>query len=126
MKSLAELDAIRDSIKNKIDLREADKDRTKIVVGMATCGIEAGARDVMVKLLEELDSKNVGGVSVTQMGCIGLCRVEPVVEVYTNGSEKTTYVNMTPDKIKRVVEEHIIGGNPIEEYTIGAVQTGGK
>ena len=119
MKSLAELAAIRDRMKDKVALREGTND-TRIVVGMATCGIAAGARPVLNTFVEEVENAGLTGeVTVTQTGCIGICQYEPVVEVYKSGEEKVTYVKMTSDKAKEVFEKHIKGGKPVEEYTIG-------
>ena len=118
MKSLAELKAIKDRMKDKIVLREGAND-TRVVVGMATCGIAAGARPVLNAFVEEI---NNGGlcdkVTVTQTGCIGFCQLEPIVEVFEAGKEKVTYVKMTPDKAKEVVEKHLKGGNVVTEYTV--------
>ncbi len=120
MKSLAELKAIKEKMKDKVVLREGSAD-IRIVVGMATCGIAAGARPVLNAIVEAV---NEGGLSdkatVTQTGCIGLCQYEPIVEVFEADKEKVTYVKMDADKAKRVVEEHIKGGKIVSEYTIGA------
>ena len=123
MKSLAELQAIRDKMKGKVALREGVQS-IRIVVGMATCGIAAGARPVLNTLVEEIERQGLGDTAtVTQTGCIGICRLEPIVEVYENGKdEKVTYVKMTPEKARRVAEEHIKGGKPVYEYTIGEAQ----
>ena len=123
MKSLAELQAIRDRMKEKVALREGVQP-IRIVVGLATCGIAAGARPVLNTLVEESDRQGLGDTAtVTQTGCIGICRLEPIVEVYENGKEgKVTYVKMTPEKARRVVAEHIKGGAPVYEYTIGEAQ----
>ena len=122
MKSLAELQAIKDRMRSKIILREGSGD-VRVVVGMATCGITAGARPVLNTLVEEI---NNGGlfekVTVTQTGCIGLCQLEPIVEVYEAGKEKVTYVKMTPEKAKEVVEKHLKGGNVVTEYTVASVE----
>ena len=118
MKSLAELAQIREKMKDKVALREGSAD-TRIVVGMATCGIAAGARPVLNAFVEEVNREGLSDkVQVSQTGCIGICQYEPVVEVFS-GEEKTTYVKMTPDRAKRVVAEHIIGGRVVTEYTIG-------
>ena len=118
MKSLAELAAIRDKMKDKVSLREGTND-IRIVVGMATCGIAAGARPVLNALVEEISAKGLSDTAtVTQTGCIGICQYEPVVEVFEGGKEKVTYVQMTPEKAKRVVEEHIKNGKPVAEYTL--------
>ena len=120
MKSLAELAAIREKMKDKIVLREGINE-TRIVVGMATCGIAAGARPVLNAFLEGINEAGLSdSVIVTQTGCIGICQYEPVVEVYTKDNEKVTYVKMTADRAKEIIEKHIKGGKPVAEYTIGA------
>ncbi len=119
MKSLEELAAIRDRMKSTVLLREGHND-IRIVVGMATCGIAAGARPVLNTFVEEISAQALSDkATVTQTGCIGICKYEPVVEVYQNGQEKVTYVHMTPEKAKQVVEEHIKNGRVVSEYTIG-------
>lgn len=120
MKSLAELQALRDSMKNKMGKRHDDNEGTRIVVGMATCGIAAGARPVLAAFTEEVAKRNLAHVSVGQTGCIGICQYEPVVEVYRPGEEKVTYVKMTAEKVAKVVNDHIVNGNVVTEYTIGA------
>ena len=122
MKSLEELAAIRDRMKNIVNTREADENNIRIAVGMATCGIAAGARPVLNAFTEEIARREISGVTVTQTGCIGICQYEPVVEVFAPGKDKVTYVKMTPEKVARVVSEHILGGVPVAEYTIGAAQ----
>ena len=122
MKSFAELSAIRDRMKGKVALREGSGE-TRIVVGMATCGIAAGARPVLNTFVEEVDKAALTGtVTVTQTGCIGLCRLEPIVEVIKEGEEKVTYVKMTSAKALEVMQKHIKGGKPVVEYTIGAAE----
>ena len=122
MKSLAELAAIRDKMKDKVVLREGTND-TRIVVGMATCGIAAGARPVLNAFVESVNKEGlVDKVTVSQTGCIGICQYEPVVEVFQPGKEKVTYVKMTAEKAEKVVTEHIKGGKVVEEYTITAAQ----
>ena len=118
MKSLAELQAIKDKMKSKVVLREG-VDGIRVVVGMATCGIAAGARPVLAALVEEVDNAGLTDkVSVSQTGCIGICQFEPVVEVIESGKDKVTYVKMTPEKAKKVVEQHLKGGSVVAEYTI--------
>lgn len=119
MKSLADLEAIRNRTINKVGLRKEGAEETRIVVGMATCGIAAGARPVMQAFVEELQKRNITSAFVTQTGCIGVCRLEPIVEVYVPGQEKVTYVKMTADKAAKVVLDHIVNGKVVEEYTIG-------
>ncbi len=119
MKSLAELAAIREQMKDKVSIRTGSG-AVRVVVGMATCGISAGARPVLSTFVEEVTNNGLGDkVMVTQTGCIGICQYEPVVEIYEDGKDKVTYVKMTPDKAKRVVKEHLKGGKPVEEYLIG-------
>lgn len=120
MKSLAELAKIREKAIKKVDIRSGGKS-TRIVVGMATCGISAGARPVLTALLEEVQKRNLSDVEVTQTGCIGVCRLEPIVEVYTEEG-KVTYVEMSPEKVARVVAEHIVNGKVVSEFTIGAYE----
>ena len=122
MKSLAELQAIRDKMRQQIDLRDSGDDRIRVVVGMATCGIAAGARPVLNAFLEEVAKRELKNVTVSQTGCIGVCRLEPIVEVYVPGQEKVTYVKMTPDKVASIVSEHLVNGRVVTEYTIGAAE----
>ena len=121
MKSIEELKALRDAAKAKMTARDDSTEVTRIVVGMATCGIAAGARPVMNKFVEEIAKRNLSHVTVSQTGCIGMCQYEPIVEVLEPGKEKVTYVNMTAEKATKVVVEHIVNGNPVAEYTVGAV-----
>ena len=124
MKSLAELAAIREKMQKKVAIREGADDTVRVVVGMATCGIAAGARPVLSAFVEEVANAGLAdSVMVTQTGCIGICQYEPVVEVYENGKDKVTYVKMTPEKAKEVVEKHLKGGKIVEEYTIGTATT---
>jgi NADP-reducing hydrogenase subunit HndB len=118
MKSLAELQAIRDKMKSKVILREGSSD-IRVVVGMATCGIAAGARPVLNAFVEAINAENLTDkVTVSQTGCIGICQYEPVVEIHEAGKEKITYVKMTADKVQTVVEKHLKGGNVVSEFTI--------
>jgi len=120
MKSLAELQAIRDRVRNNVVVRENNDVDYRVVVGMATCGIAAGARPVLNACSEEVAKRNLHNVMVTQTGCIGICKYEPVVEVFDKDGGKTTYVKMTAEKIVRVINDHIVNGNVVTEYTIGA------
>ena len=122
MKSLAELQAIRERMQKQLDIRENDDDRVRVVVGMATCGIAAGARPVLNAFLEEVAKRNLENVTVTQTGCIGVCRLEPIVEVYVPGQEKVTYVKLTADMVPKIVSEHLVNQRVVDEYTIGAAE----
>ena len=121
MKSLEELAKIREATIRKVDIRSSRKG-TRVVVGMATCGISAGARPVLTALLEEVSKRSINDVEISQTGCIGVCRLEPIVEVYKEGNEKVTYVQMDAEKARRVIAEHIVNGRVVTEYTIGAAE----
>ncbi len=122
MKSLAELMAIKERMKSKVSIRDGSTE-TRVVVGMATCGIAAGARPVLGAIVEAVNNEGLAtSVSVTQTGCIGLCQLEPIVEVYEPGKEKITYVKMTADKAKEVVTKHLKGGKVVTEYTVAKAE----
>ena len=120
MKSLAELQALREEMKNKIGIRHDSDTGIRIVVGMATCGIAAGARPVLAAFTDEVAKRGLTHVSVGQTGCIGICQYEPVVEVFEPGKEKVAYVTVTPEMVPTIVSQHIVNGSPVTEYTIGA------
>ena len=121
MISLADLAAIREKMKDKVVIREGSA-QTRVVVGMATCGIAAGARPVLNAFTEGVNKEGLTDkITVTQTGCIGICQYEPVVEVYEDGKDKTTYVKLTAEKAERIIKEHLIGGKVVTEYTIGAI-----
>ena len=118
MKSLAELAAIREKMKDKVVLREGSGE-IRVVVGMATCGIAAGARPVLNAFVEGVSNAGLAEkVTVSQTGCIGVCQYEPVVEIFEADKEKVTYIKMTPEKAAEVIEKHLKGGKVIQEYTI--------
>ncbi|MBE7028187.1 MAG: (2Fe-2S) ferredoxin domain-containing protein [Ruminococcaceae bacterium] len=121
MKSIAELEAIRKNTLENVKLRKTHQGY-KVVVGMATCGITAGARAVMKALLDGIAKKNLSNVTITQTDCIGKCQLEPIVDVYNPNGEKTTYVKLTPDKVSQIVEEHIAKGNVVTEFTIDSAE----
>lgn len=118
MKSLAELQAIKDKMKNKIVLREGTGD-IRVVVGMATCGIAAGARPVLSAFVEAVNDAGLNDkVTVSQTGCVGYCQLEPIVEIHEAGKDKVTYIHMTAEKAREVVEKHLKGGKVVSEYTV--------
>ena len=120
MKSLAELAAIKAKMQSKVVIREG-MGSTRVVVGMATCGIAAGARPVLTAFVEGVNANGLTDkIAVTQTGCIGICQYEPVVEIFEEGKEKVTYVKLDEQKAKEIVEKHLKGGQIVEEYTIGA------
>ena len=122
MNSLADLKKMREAALKKVEMREGGKDY-RVVVGMATCGIAAGARPVLNKLVEETAEKNYNCV-VTQTGCIGMCVYEPIVEVYGNDGSHTTYVHVDPEKAVKILEEHVGKGKVVEEYTVDVARAG--
>lgn len=124
MKSLEELKAIRDKMKGQIDIREEDADAMRIVVGMATCGIAAGARPVLKAFADTVQGRDLKNVAVVQTGCIGLCQYEPIVEIYEAGGKKTTYVKVKPEMVEEIIDQHVVKGNPVTKYTIEASKLG--
>ena len=122
MKSLEELRAIREKMKRQMDIRDKDDNDIRVVVGMATCGIAAGARPVMTAFLDEIEKRGLTNVTVSQTGCIGVCRLEPIVEVFVPGQEKVTYVKMKPEMVPAIVEQHLVNHNVVTDYTIGAAE----
>ncbi|MCI8554514.1 MAG: (2Fe-2S) ferredoxin domain-containing protein [Clostridiales bacterium] len=122
MKSIEELKAIRDKAREKMTVRDASgEEGIRVVVGMATCGIAAGARPVLNAFVDEVAKRHLPNVTVTQTGCIGMCQYEPIVEVLVPGQEKVTYAKMTPEKAARVVVDHLVNGNAVAEYTVGSM-----
>ena len=121
MKSLEDLKKMREAALKRVEMREGEKDY-RVVVGMATCGIAAGARPVLNRLVEETAEKSYN-CTITQTGCIGMCVYEPIVEVYGKNGEHTTYVHVNPDKAAKILEEHIGKGHVIEEFTVNAAQS---
>ena len=122
MKSLEELKALRESMQAKMNVRKEDGETIRVVVGMATCGIAAGARPVLNAFLEEVHKRGLDNVQVAQTGCIGVCRLEPIVEVYVPGEEKVTYVKMNAEKVPAIVAQHIVNKQVVTDYTIGAAE----
>ena len=122
MKSLAELKAIREKAQAELQMRRENPNAARVLVGMATCGIAAGARPVLNAFVEEIAKRGLKDITVTQTGCIGICQYEPVVEIEIPGEEKVTYVKMTPEKAVKVVNDHLVNHNVVTEFTIGAIQ----
>lgn len=119
MKTLKELEEIRKKTLETINVRR-DRTGTRVVIGMATCGIAAGARPVLLAIMDEVKKNNLSDVIVSQTGCIGACRLEPIVEVYRPGEDKVTYVKVNDAKAIRIIHEHVMNGKVVMEYTIGA------
>lgn len=121
MKTLEELMAIKARAEKQMNVREEGDAGIRIVVGMATCGIAAGARPVLAGFVDEVAKRGLKNVSVNQTGCIGMCQYEPIAEVFEEGKEKVTYIKMTPEKVARVVADHIVNGNPVVDYTVASL-----
>ena len=120
MKSLSELKEIRDKMRSNTNIHDFDTDKTRVLVGMATCGIASGARPVLQALLEGVETRNLEDVSVIQTGCIGLCQFEPIVEVCEPGKDKVTYVKVNADKVADIIDRHLVRGDIVDEYLLGA------
>ena len=121
MKTLEELAQLREQMKAKMAIR-TEEGKLRVVVGMATCGIAAGARPVMMAFMDEIQKRQLPHVTVSQTGCVGMCRLEPMVDILEPGKEKVTYVHVKPEMVPRIVAEHIVNGRPVQEYTIGAAE----
>ncbi|XMB86872.1 (2Fe-2S) ferredoxin domain-containing protein [Mycoplasmatota bacterium WC44] len=121
MKSLEELKKLRDKVIKQVDMRQT-KDGYRIAVGMATCGISSGARPILNAFVEQVSEKNLGNVIVTQVGCIGKCALEPMVEVFDHDGGKTTYCKLTPEDVKTIIEEHVINGNVVKKLEISSFE----
>jgi NADP-reducing hydrogenase subunit HndB len=121
MKSLKDLEAIRDRMKQEMSLRETEN-KTRIIVGMATCGIAAGARPIMAAFNQELELRGIRTASVSMTGCVGVCRYEPMCDIIDPNGDRTTYINLDAEMVRRIVVEHIVNRRPVTAYTIGAAQ----
>jgi NADP-reducing hydrogenase subunit HndB len=120
IKSVKDLKSLRDKLIKNVNLHGENKDNIRVVVGMATCGIAAGAKPVLDAFISEVERHGLTNVTVTQTGCIGICQYEPVVEVYVPGKEKVTYIKMSAQMVAKIVSSHLVNGNEVVEYTIGA------
>ena len=120
-KTIADLDTIRSNTLAAGNIGP-DAKGIRIVVGLATCGIAAGARPVLEAMQAEIAKRDVKNVVLSQTGCIGMCRYEPIVEITCPGEKKVTYVHVKPEMVERIVAEHVVNGNPVAEYTIGAAE----
>ncbi len=118
LKSLAELQQLRQQVQRDIQARTHTN--TTITVGMGTCGIAAGARDVMTAILSELERRGISA-HVTTVGCIGMCSKEPLVDVQQGNEPRVTYANVTPAMVGRIIEEHLVQGRVVEEWVVGRV-----
>lgn len=117
MKSLEDLKKIRDEAARKLQMRDS-KDGFRIVVGMATCGIAAGAREVLMSLVETVGLYELDNVSVVQVGCIGECALEPIVEIFDSQGNRTTYCKVHPVDADEIIREHILKNKVIDRLLI--------
>lgn len=117
MKSLEELQKIKERALQRRKL-SGEGARARIVVAMGTCGIAAGARDTMTAILSELESRGISDVIVTQTGCIGLCEYEPIVQVQVGDQDMVTYGNIDTNRVPTLIEEHVVGGEPVEKWQV--------
>lgn len=120
MKSLADLHALRDKLKKDLQLRQ--NSGTKIIVGMGTCGIAAGAREVMSAILDELAVRHLNDVQVQQTGCIGMCEKEVLVDVLRPGEPRITYGKVCPEDVRKIIADHVVNGNIVEELVVGKIE----
>jgi len=113
------LDGIAEKMKRTMLMREGEG-TAKVIVHMGTCGIAAGARTVMKALMEEVEKRDVKDVILTISSCAGLCSREPMITVELQGKPAVKYVDMTPEKAKKVFAEHVLGGKIVTEYALAA------
>ena len=118
MKSLQELKILRLKMQSQIGIRSIEETNTRVVVGMATCGIASGARSVLNKFVQEIQVRELKNITVTQTGCIGLCQYEPIVEIYEPGKEKVTYIEVNEEKVVEILEKHLLGGRIVNQYML--------
>ena len=123
MKSLDELRKLRVELEKEIAARNSEG-KPKIIIGMGTCGIAAGARDILQTVLQELRKRNLD-VIVTQTGCIGMCEQEPLMDVQLPGKDRITYGKLTTKDVERIIVEHVINGNVVEQLAIARLEEGG-
>jgi len=117
VKSLEELMKIKEKSLKDLQMRDTEK-KGKIVVAMGTCGIAAGAKDTLQAIISELAENKIDDLSVVQSGCMGLCEVEPTVEVHMEGQSPIVYGHVTPEQAKRIVQQHILGGKVVSDLMV--------
>lgn len=120
MKSLEELRELRKKVEKNIKIRE-QSNNTKLIIGMGTCGIAAGAREILKSVLEEIEKRDLD-IEVTQTGCIGMCEKEPLMDVKLPGKDRITYGNLKKEDIKKIIVNHVINGNIVEELVIARME----
>lgn len=123
MKSLEELKELRENLQKEMSARNS-ADKAKIIIGMGTCGIAAGARDILQAVLEEIEKRDLD-IIITQTGCIGMCEKEPLLDVKLPGKERITYGNVSKKDVERIIVEHVINGNVVEDLAVARLEEGG-
>lgn len=117
IKSLEDLKKIREEAIEKRRMKTSEG-KAQVVVGMGTCGIAAGARDTMKAILDYIEGQNLSGIIVTQTGCIGLCEKEPIIQVLIGDSPKITYGKVNPETARKIMKDHVVGGQPVQDFVI--------
>jgi NADP-reducing hydrogenase subunit HndB len=118
LKSLDDLQALRQQLQK--DIKARTDTATTVTVGMGTCGIAAGAREVMHAILDELENRGIDA-HVTTVGCIGMCSKEPLVDIQQGDEPRVTYGNISPEMVPKLIEEHLVNGNVVDEWVVGRV-----
>lgn len=121
VKSLEELKKLREASLKKVNLRESGEDAEntiEILVGMATCGIAAGARETLNSILDEIKDKNIKNIRVVQVGCLGYCHSEPVIQVNIPNKEPVLYGKVDGKKAKEIIDKHVINGQMLEDSVL--------
>ncbi|HQA55146.1 MAG TPA: (2Fe-2S) ferredoxin domain-containing protein [Synergistaceae bacterium] len=119
IKSLEDLRKIK--AESQLQTKARKSNDTQIIIGMGTCGIAAGAREVMTAVLEELAKRNLNNVSVLQTGCIGMCQKEPLLDVVRPGEDRVTYGPVSPSDVPRIIAEHLVNGNIVEDLVVAKI-----
>jgi len=121
MKTIAEINAIKEKMQSQVLNRDNSDGNaeTRIVVGMATCGIAAGARPVFEELVDQVQKRELKHVKITRSGCLGMCKLEPIIEVFVPGEPKVTYIKVNAEKAKDIIAQHIVAGKICTDYLVG-------
>ena len=115
--NIEDLKSLRERAKEEVDLRTGPKDM-QITIHMGTCGIAAGARDVLTQLADELGQASVDTVTLRQSGCMGLCDQEPMLTLTDRSNKSFVYGKLNQEKVRKIVQEHVLGGNPVIPYMV--------
>lgn len=119
MKTIEDLKRMREQLQSTNNLRHDGG--VQVIVGMGTCGIAAGAREVMSAILDEIAKRKLMDVTIRQTGCIGMCEKEVLVDVVRPGEPRITYGKVTPASIPKIIAEHVVNGRIVEDMVIGKI-----